>query len=48
MEVKTVGGRLSGGQQLFKARCDELDIPYAVVRSVEDAEMQLREWGIVG
>lgn len=46
MEVKTSNGRLSDHQQLFRARCDELNIPYAVVRSVEAAEMQLKEWGI--
>ena len=47
MEVKTEKGKLSEGQKIFKAKCFELNIPYTVVRSVDDVMRVLREWEVV-
>lgn len=44
-EVKRVGGKLSPEQEMFSDLCTDWRLPYAVVRSVSDAEIALRDWG---
>ena len=48
MEVKTKTGILSKGQITFWGQCKKLNIPYTVVRSVDDVTRVLREWEVVG
>lgn len=45
LEVKTAKGKLSPSQREFRGECYRLEIPYAVVRSVEDVEKALRIYG---
>jgi VRR-NUC domain len=47
IEVKSKKGRLTPEQQEFKARCDRLGIPYAVVRSIDQAQAVLTSWGAI-
>jgi len=48
LELKRGGiGRLSPAQQLFGSLMLEYDIPYAVARSYDEAEAQLRAWGVL-
>jgi len=44
-ETKREGGKLSPEQQAFRDQCEDWQMPYAVVRSVADAQMALRIWG---
>lgn len=44
MEVKTPTGRLTDEQKEFSAKLETLGIPYAVVRSLEEAARQFDEW----
>ena len=48
MEVKTASGEQSDSQILFEQWCIDNGVPYAVVRSVDEAILQLRKWGVVG
>jgi hypothetical protein len=44
-EVKREGEKLRKEQQDFADRCTEWMIPFAVVRSIDDAKQTLTEWG---
>jgi len=44
-EVKREGEKLRPEQADFSDRCQDWQLPYAVVRSVEDAREALQEWG---
>jgi hypothetical protein len=45
MELKTTKGRQSLEQKGFEARCARIGHPYALVRSIDDAQAALMEWG---
>lgn len=45
LEVKSESGRQSPEQRAFQFQCEELGVPYAVVRSSQEAEEKLWEWG---
>jgi hypothetical protein len=46
MEIKSKTGVLSKEQQLFADTCvNDWKLPYAVVRSIDDAESALKSWG---
>lgn len=47
MEFKAKKGVLSDSQKAFGKWCEELEIPYSVVKSFEEAEAKLREWEIL-
>ena len=48
MEVKTENGKQSENQERFAAWCGQCLIPYRVVRSLDDAQQIMVEWGIIG
>ena len=37
IEIKTETGRLSKRQKEFQQKCLDLDLPYVIIRSIEDA-----------
>jgi hypothetical protein len=45
IEVKNSKGRQSVEQVVFQSRCDRIETPYAIVRSVDEAERVLTAWG---
>lgn len=45
MEVKRRGGKLTPEQLTFADQCFDWRIPFAVVRSVDDAQSALKDWG---
>jgi hypothetical protein len=45
MEVKKEGGRLSPPQTKWRDTLKAMGIPWACVRSIDDAAESLREWG---
>ncbi len=47
LEVKTETGRQSDSQRLFEAACIRCGVPYAIVRSVDDAIKKLKEWEVI-
>jgi hypothetical protein len=47
LEVKAPGKYQQPSQKEFEARCVDLGLPYAVVRSVDDALECLRKWGAI-
>lgn len=47
LEVKNEKGRQSANQKNFEHWCADCYVPYRVVRSVEDVQNALKEWGIV-
>lgn len=47
LEFKTRTGSLSVYQQGFKHRCEMLDHPYAVARSLDEAIAIVRGWGVL-
>lgn len=47
MEVKTKDGSLSKAQRKIRDLCKELGIPWAVVRSRDEAQDQLTKWGML-
>ena len=47
MEVKTDQGKMSVKQRLFRDWVETAQIPYRVVRSVEEAALAMRSWGIL-
>lgn len=47
IELKVGKGRLSSKQLDFQESCLELGVPYAVCRSLEDFQFQLKEWGLI-
>ena len=48
VELKTSTGRQSKSQILFQDNCKRCSVPYAIARSLEDAQGLLKVWGIVG
>lgn len=46
IELKAGAGSLYTVQREFQRRCDELQIPNAVARSIADVERALRSWGV--
>lgn len=46
IEVKSATGTLTTHQKSFARRCDDLGIPWACVRSIEEAQVVLKEWGV--
>ncbi len=44
-EVKREGEKLRPEQEAFRDLCEDWIIPFAVVRSVDDAKQSLSEWG---
>jgi hypothetical protein len=47
IEVKTAAGKPSKRQQVIHNWLSELDVPVEVVKSVENVEKLLTEWGIM-
>jgi hypothetical protein len=47
MEFKSKKGKQSDSQKAFENWCIEQDVPYALVRTFEEAENKLKEWGIL-
>ena len=47
MEVKTAKGALSPAQVTFKEHCVFHNVPYSVVRSLDDAMEAMQRWGVV-
>lgn len=47
LEVKTARGKLSPQQREFRCRCRALDVPHAVVRSVDDVARALADWRLL-
>lgn len=45
MEIKREGGKLEPSQEAFRDLCEDWRMPFAVVRSVDDAKETLQEWG---
>ena len=41
-------GYQSAAQKAFEQVCDDLGIPYAIVRSLIDAQEILQQWGVTG
>ena len=48
MEVKAPTGRLSPEQKAFQADVENLGIPFAVVRSTDEAARYLKQWNAIG
>lgn len=48
LEVKGPKGVLSPDQKAVKAHCERFEMPWALVRSIEDAREALIGWGLVG
>lgn len=48
MEVKNEKGKQSENQERFAAWCSSCGIPYSVVRSLDEAQQVMVEWGIIG
>ena len=48
MEVKSENGVQSDGQRTFQQWCARCGIPYRVVRSLDEAQQAMIEWGIIG
>ena len=48
MEVKNERGDQSDRQREFAAWCQSCGIPYAVVRSLDEAQNTMLQWGIIG
>ncbi len=44
-EIKREGGKMSPEQEAFRDLCDDWRLPFAVVRSVDDAKDTLTQWG---
>ena len=38
----------SNNQMIFEKNCIKTGVPYAVVRSIKEAEKQMKIWGVVG
>jgi len=47
LEVKNEKGRQSDNQKNFEAWCADCGIPYVLVRSIDDVQKTLKDWGIV-
>lgn len=47
MELKVAGGKLSKPQEAFQAYCEENQIPYALVTSLDGAIKVFKGWGII-
>lgn len=46
MEIKSKTGSLSPSQREFRDWCGSYSVPFAVVRSVDDARAALRSWNV--
>lgn len=46
LEVKAGEGQLSDAQEAFRDECIRRCIPFAVVRSIDDARTALEAWGL--
>jgi hypothetical protein len=46
LEVKAPGGYLSPEQRAFADRCAALRVPFAVIRSIDDARQALAAWSL--
>ena len=47
MEVKSEKGVQSDGQRTFQQWCSSCGVPYRVVRSLDEAQSVMVEWGII-
>jgi hypothetical protein len=47
MEVKNENGKQSENQTRFSDWCTDCGIPYRVVRSLDEAQEAMVEWGII-
>ncbi len=47
VEVKTPTGRLSPAQKNFRDACHEMEIPWALIRGVDELAGVLLEWGLL-
>ena len=47
MELKGPKGNQTDVQKEFEARCEAIAAPYVVIRSVEEALLWLRVWGLL-
>jgi hypothetical protein len=47
LEVKTERGKQSDRQAIFSTWCADCGIPYRIVRSLDDVQAAMVEWGIV-
>lgn len=47
LEIKTATGKLSESQKKFQALCQAKNWPYAVARSVDEAVLYAKAWGLV-
>lgn len=45
IEVKSDKGQLTEAQKSFEQLCRELSVPFAVVKSVQEANDALKKWG---
>ena len=43
LEIKAPGGKLNPAQEIFKALCESLNIPYILAHSVEELDEKLAE-----
>ena len=48
IEVKSERGELGERQETFAAWCSSCSIPYVVVRSLDEAQNAMLQWGIIG
>lgn len=47
IEMKAGKNGLSDNQKAFRTWCESQEIPYAVCRSADEAEFELRAWGLL-
>ena len=47
LEAKSMLGRLSSEQKVFKERCYDSDIPHEVFRTPEEGLELLKKWGLI-
>lgn len=48
LEVKAPKGVLSDNQKALRDHCERFEIPWAVVKSVDEARDALAKWGLIG
>lgn len=47
MELKTASGKQQKEQIRFQENCEKINVPYVVVRSLDDCINQMHLWGIL-
>lgn len=47
IEIKTAKGTLSPEQKAFRSFCENYSIPYAIARSISEAQEILEAWGAI-